>query len=378
VKIGIIAPEGTAVFNLNESVASANAAVDALNARGGLAGHKVELDYCNDKGDPNQTATCARQMVSDKVLAVVGGGVLNPTVIPPILAKADIPWIGDDAQSSVEFNSSNMFLFSGGAASGYALMAARDGKAGIPTTVLVADVPSGKTLGEGLNQTATTAGKGFIATVNVPPTAADFSPIVAAAKLGTAKAAMLVVGATQTAQFIQAAIASGASTTYEWASEPQEDIIKALGSSAKFEYASPFPVLTKSSDNAWVQRYLSELDARAKTGDNDAKNAEEHPASTGIQSWLAIQAIEVLVKSGALTDLTSSSLLTALKSAQNLDLGGVIPPWTPDKAGPTGLSRVSNPYYYIDSYVGGNVTQLTPKAITAQDIISGAAPAPAL
>jgi len=377
-KIGIIAPEGTAVFNLNESVASAHAAVDALNARGGLAGHKVELDYCNDKGDPNQTSTCARQMVTDKVLAVVGGGVLNPTVIPPILAKAGIAWIGDDAQSSIEFNSPNMFLFSGGAASGYSVMAARDGKAAIPTTVLVSDVPSGKILSQGLNQTATAGGKAFVATVNVPPNAADFSPIVAASKLDKAKAAMLVVGATQTAQFIQAARAGGASTTYEWASEPQEDIVKALGSEAKFEYASPFPVLTSTSDNPWVKRYLSELSTRAATGDSDAKNAEAHPASTGIQSWLAVQAIEVLAKTGALKTFTSSALMTALKSAKDLELGGVIPPWTPDKAGPKGLARVSNPYYFIDRFQGGKVTQLTPKAVTAQDFIDGAVSAPGL
>jgi branched-chain amino acid transport system substrate-binding protein len=372
VNLGIIAPEGTAVFNLPESVASAQAGVNALNARGGLGGHKVNLVYCNDMGDPSTTMTCAREMVNDKVLAVIGGGVLNPTIIPPILNAAGIPWIGDDAQSSVEFNSPNMFLFGAGESTGYAVLSAWDGKSKVPSSLTYADVPSGQTIASGLNQSATAGGLAFKAVVSVPPDAADFAPIVAAAKVSQVKALVMVVGATQAAQLIQAVQAGGSSVLYQWASEPQADIVSALGSGATFDFASPFPALTTKSANPLVVQYLSELKTLADTGNSDAAAAYKNPASTGIQSWLAIQAIVALVKDGSLKSYTSSALMSALKTAKNVNLDGIIPAWTPNAAGPAGQVRVSNPYYYINQYKDGTVTQLTPKAVTLQQVLAGA------
>lgn len=372
VKLGIIAPEGTAVFNMPESVASAEAGVNALNAHGGLGGHKVDLVYCNDMGNPSTTMTCAREMVSDNVMAVIGGGVLNPTIIPPILNAARIPWIGDDAQSSVEFNSPNMFLFSAGAATGYSVISAWDGRSKLPSSLAYSDVPSGQLLAAGLNQSATAGGLAFRSIVSVAPDAADFAPIVAAAKVGQVKALVMVVGATQAAQLIQAVKAGGNSVLFEWASEPQADIVSALGSGATFDYASPFPALTPSSPNPFVVQYLSQLKALADTGNSEAAAAYKNPASTGIQSWLAIQAIVALVKDGSLKTYTSSALMSALMTAKNINLDGIIPPWTPNAAGPKGQSRVSNPYYYINQYQNGTVTQLTPKAVTVQQVLAGA------
>src|SRR4051794_35363601 len=89
VKLGLIGPtsSGTPV-DIDALLAVDRAAIRALNARGGLAGHSVELDYCNDKGDPNLSAACARKMVSDGVIAMAGGNNLNGPAITAILAKA--------------------------------------------------------------------------------------------------------------------------------------------------------------------------------------------------------------------------------------------------------------------------------------------------
>src|SRR4051812_10857911 len=70
-KIGIIAPSRSPAFNLPTSIAAAKAGVRALNARGGLHGHKIDLVYCNDKNDANQAQACARQLVGDKVIAAI-------------------------------------------------------------------------------------------------------------------------------------------------------------------------------------------------------------------------------------------------------------------------------------------------------------------
>ena len=48
------------------------AAARAINAAGGVNGHPLVVDSCNDQGDPNLSATCARKMVSDHVVATFG------------------------------------------------------------------------------------------------------------------------------------------------------------------------------------------------------------------------------------------------------------------------------------------------------------------
>src|SRR5579862_5590927 len=83
VKIGLIVTLGTPAVNETYYVAADTAAIDDLNQSGGLGGHPVKLDVCNDGGDPNKTVACANQMVSDKVIAVVGGQSANDNEIVP-------------------------------------------------------------------------------------------------------------------------------------------------------------------------------------------------------------------------------------------------------------------------------------------------------
>src|SRR5437867_1744571 len=89
IKVGFIGANGTAVANWPHATAEAKAAVRGWNSRGGLHGHKLELVYCNDKNDPNLGIACARQMVKEKVIAVVGGGAFaSGAQITAILGKA--------------------------------------------------------------------------------------------------------------------------------------------------------------------------------------------------------------------------------------------------------------------------------------------------
>jgi len=65
--------------------------VKALNASGGLGGKQVRLVSCNDQNNPNQIALCARKMVTQKVVAVVGGVMVNGPTATQILQPAGIP-----------------------------------------------------------------------------------------------------------------------------------------------------------------------------------------------------------------------------------------------------------------------------------------------
>ena len=49
---------------------------------------------CDDQGDPNVGAKCARQAVDEGVIAVVGSFVFDASRIIPVLEENNIPWFG--------------------------------------------------------------------------------------------------------------------------------------------------------------------------------------------------------------------------------------------------------------------------------------------
>jgi ABC-type branched-subunit amino acid transport system substrate-binding protein len=363
------------VFNLPEAIAGARAAVDAVNARGGLNGHKLVLLTCNDRGDPNQAATCARQMVDGKVIALTGGGALNGSVIPPILAQANIPWIGNEAASPVEYNAKNIFLFSGGPSRSYPLLAALTAKAKLPTSILASDTPSGQVLMKEILSTEAAAGGTFVANVAVPPGVSDFGPIVAATKPDKAKYVIGQIGSSVSAQFLSAARGQGAKISYVWSRGPTKEMLNAAGDTPII-YASQYPTLAANSPNQYVREFWADMKKLADSGDQSAKDVIAAPSNIAVDGWLAVIVIEKLVKSGAIKELTAPSVMDAVKSLNNYDLGGLIPPWSPDKAGPANFTRVTNQSYYIARNVNGKTTQLTTTPISTEDLMSGKAKVP--
>lgn len=68
----------TGPFAAGETQDGAKAVFDAVNASGGINGHKIKFLTEDDGGNASQSATLARQLVqSDKVMAMVGGESLN-------------------------------------------------------------------------------------------------------------------------------------------------------------------------------------------------------------------------------------------------------------------------------------------------------------
>lgn len=108
-----------------ESKSAAEAAVDALNAAGGVAGRKIKLITCDDQFDPNKTVDCAREAVQDKVSAVVGAStILEPQEVYQLLQQAGIAYIGGDGDTPPEHQSTVTFSEPGAAGQFYGLVAA--------------------------------------------------------------------------------------------------------------------------------------------------------------------------------------------------------------------------------------------------------------
>jgi ABC-type branched-subunit amino acid transport system substrate-binding protein len=375
VKLGVVSPgPGSPGVVAPDAAAGARDAALALNKRGGLDGHPVEVVYCNDKGDPNQTATCARELVNDKVVAVVGGQLLNGNVLTPVLAKAGIPQIGLSGVQGIEFTSPNVYPLGCGGLCNAWVLTAWSVKAGKPTSMVSSDVEAAVALRKGLENIAKQAGGKFTSVVLLSPTQTDLAPIVAAAKRNGAKNVLLHVNQTQSSQFIESGEAAGGGLAY-LSTKPYDAgdaSAKQVGGVDPLNHvvsASSFPPL--NYDNPTMARFRAELAAGDKAGVKYSKISDMQ--LTGFQTWLAVQTIEKLVKQGGIGDLTSASLTKALNGITTpLDFDGVIPPWNPNTKGPTGIPRISNPSAWLVGYKDGKPYTLADKPLTVAQVLAGA------
>jgi branched-chain amino acid transport system substrate-binding protein len=95
---------------------AAKAAAAALNKAGGIDGHPVVIDVCDNQGNPNQSATCGRQAKSNGDIAVIGSwDITGAAVILPVLQAEGIPYIGALAGSPAEVTNPDSFIFDPGA-----------------------------------------------------------------------------------------------------------------------------------------------------------------------------------------------------------------------------------------------------------------------
>src|SRR5262249_26843961 len=96
-------------FAVPQIQTGAQAAVDMINADGGVNGHQLQLVTCANDGNVNQDVGCARQAVSDKVAAVVGTLTLTQQQSIPVVTAAGIPVIGGSDTGPVYRTDPNSF-----------------------------------------------------------------------------------------------------------------------------------------------------------------------------------------------------------------------------------------------------------------------------
>jgi branched-chain amino acid transport system substrate-binding protein len=92
IKIGVQAPITGQYANEGQGIADAvKLLVKQQNAKGGLLGHPIEVKVCDDQGKAAPAAICARQLVNDGVLAVVGSYTSGAALAAqPIYARANV------------------------------------------------------------------------------------------------------------------------------------------------------------------------------------------------------------------------------------------------------------------------------------------------
>jgi branched-chain amino acid transport system substrate-binding protein len=94
IKLGMISDGASAALDNTSEIPAAQAAAKYINEhRGGVGGHPITLDVCQDGETPAGTTNCVNQMIADHVVAVVYGVSGEGGTIGTGLKAANIPLV---------------------------------------------------------------------------------------------------------------------------------------------------------------------------------------------------------------------------------------------------------------------------------------------
>jgi ABC-type branched-subunit amino acid transport system substrate-binding protein len=285
------------------------AAVGALNAAGGLNGHKVVVEVCNDQVDANQAAACARKAVTDKVIAVVGALTIYGDAVVPILKAANIPDVGPFPISDQESDNADSWPIQGGN-----LMEARGvaelmKQAGVTSVNQVeVNTVAGKTSAAGVKVALQARGITVKHTDYVPATTSDMAAAVKAATRDGVGGITTNLAPPQVVPLITAAHQQGISQKLGFASTIlSPDTLKQAGAAADGVLtAGSFPPLDDTALPSIVQ-YNADMTKYEPGKSYDAFS---------LNGWGAVQLLK-LAGTGVKGDLTSANLITALNGISN-------------------------------------------------------------
>ncbi|MCC5953509.1 MAG: ABC transporter substrate-binding protein [Acidimicrobiia bacterium] len=122
--LGMINQEETPLGSFPEVRLGAQAAVDFINAElGGVDGRPLELRPCITSFDPQQSQSCAQDLVQRGAVAVLGGLDITSNGSIPVLERNEVPYIGGIPINLDEMTSPISFQFSGGSPGAFAAFA---------------------------------------------------------------------------------------------------------------------------------------------------------------------------------------------------------------------------------------------------------------
>jgi ABC-type branched-subunit amino acid transport system substrate-binding protein len=323
------APENTDATNKPGMPALAGAYARWINSHGGLSGHKLKVLTCNDHNNAVDAAKCARQAVSENVVAVVGSySQYSDSFLPP-LAGAGIPYIGGYGVTNGEFTSPVSYPVNGGqpvllAGLGKALA----GSCG-PVTLVRPDSIAGDELPQLLNAGLTAGGHKAAYDQLAAEDATEYSAQSdKALKQSTAdsarKGCVVPVLGEHTATFMDSFRRTredypAVQTGTVMGSADQTEINETGGASSPYEgsyIASWYPAAT---DARWNE--MKKVINEKAFGDNRID-----PADAGVQTtWIAYQVFKAVVESLD-GDISSNAIRRAIDNGLKISTGGLTPP----------------------------------------------------
>ncbi len=304
-------------FSFTEAVGGADAAVAAVNAAGGIKGHKLVLTICDGKGDPNTENACARSVESSNAVATVGDATFINPMAPLLKGMAEI--MNNPAQP-IELQASNSFPVSGSAFLGsLGSLELAVSQIHAKKITLMAVGPPSAALFQLMNAVSPSLGAKIVNTIQLTGTETDLTPQVEQAASNGAQAIILLMPPDNATRVI-AALKQNSISVPPITITPSPQNIKALGSNISGTYEiSYFPTLNDTSVPG-VRMYLDEISKYAPGTLEDI---------TSMIPWLAVHMFAQ--QASKLPSVTRAAVLNQWTHAINFNTFGLIPPYSTDK-----------------------------------------------
>jgi ABC-type branched-subunit amino acid transport system substrate-binding protein len=341
--------------NTPEIESAVNSYFEGLDKSGGISGRQVKVITCNDQANPNLAANCAREAVSDHVIAMIatdhaGNG---PTMLP-ILQQGKVALIESIPLTSPDYTNPVAFVVGSGTApfgavaialvkSGCKKIGAFDynvaSSQAIVDQMRAAIKPLGATIGD----------------VTVNPSASTFAGTVSTLQSGGYDCMIPVVVPTQLVPLMEAVTAAG--VKIKWG-QVDEDF-----TSADFKAMSQAGANGGLVSTQWYPQDSSSPAMKQLNADFTANNVPFE--ETTVDAWTDSEVVALVAKS-ITGDLTSSSFLAAMNSVHGLNLGTTgVPYQTQTPVAKTVYNRLFNPDAYVDVLENGKLVQQSPTPIDA-------------
>lgn len=366
VKIGMIQPL-TGPLASNPAIKDALvASIAAFNKRGGVGTKHAHLkaDVCDSKSDANGEVACARQLVSDGVVATFNDLTFNnPSAVVKIFEAAGIPRFGIGGTDISEFGSKVSFPISAGVIATYLGVAVGFKQDHHTKTCLArTDASTGASFKGFIAPSFTAIGVGIVCDVAVATGATDYSPYVAQVQRGGADSLLISHTDAVTTQLIAAMAQLNAKIPLGGnpGSFPLATLrkYKSITKGTVMSDSFPYPAAVNAKNFPGLKKYFADM----KASHNSALTPKKIKASD-FADWIATLAFVNVTK--GLDTFTPATVVAALKSAKNVDLLGLTPAWTPSTPGFSVFTSSSNHFVYVSRFNGKDiVTNKTPIDVT--------------
>lgn len=336
-----------------------------INSRGGIAGHPLEVTVCDDRGEPTQATTCAREAVENGAVAGVGSYSPFGANIVPVLEKAGIAWFGvPSVQSAQELESKVSFPTGSIPANGAGIVAKayEEGCKVVNATILEGAGPTFEPI---MENAAKAYGQSINKFVNLPAEAKDYSPQVAESLSDGADCVIGIIAETQYQSFMPAWQQSGTEAKlYGVQGNLNENAIEGFEEVAEGSViGGPFPDISTSPwDNM--------REALAEYGANESF---DYDSITALGDWNGYTAFTNVVENMK-GPINNKTFLEAASTTTRLETEGQVPTldftkeWT---EGPEGFPRLFNRSVAFSKIEGGKVVPVDDKLYDASELMLG-------
>jgi branched-chain amino acid transport system substrate-binding protein len=323
-KVFHITSVGSAQVPAQPAVRAAfEAAVESINDAGGIAGHPLEIGFCEDNADPNVSRDCAQQAIDDPaVVALVDQySIVGGPVIDPLFEEAGLASIGMIPITPDDFSCTVCFPQTGGVLSqGIALPQFLHEQTGAEHIGLITlEVPAAQAVAEAAKaQFEATVDGGSVDLVYAPAGTTDYTSYVARMQSADVDAIAIFAGA-MVATVPPTARQLGFDVPFAATAQNMGPAtIDALGDLAKnFVLACGQSPL--SSDVPGIKAFLADMERYAP-------DVEEFP-TYAVEMWLAVQMFADAARSVD-GEITRESVLQAMNGMTEFDSGEIIGPYS--------------------------------------------------